>query len=180
MTRVMIRAVDQTFVATRLRSTSRECVSSSSLPFPRSCLQFALPFATCCATRESGNICVFVALFPPHPSFHLLCMRVCKYQYICRAGSHPLIVRSRVLSLDLSRSPTLTVPISPSLSLSPFLSLSTGSSNGEETHPRLSTLPPLILSSSERWIFFFFSSRPIEERNKIIIEKDDENSMIRM
>lgn len=54
---------------------------------------------------------------------------------ICRAGSRPLIVRSRVLSLDLTRSPSLSL----SQSLPPFLTVpfspSTVSSSGEEYAP---------------------------------------------
>lgn len=132
MTRVMIRAVDQIVHRDSLTFCPSPLPPSRVYPSPLFSVSFSIRVRLwlTAATRESVNVRVYlVAPFPPPLFVFYVCVcivYVCIYIYILiylsRAGSRPFIVRSRVFSLDPSRSSTLTLPISPSLSLSPFLS----------------------------------------------------------
>lgn len=148
MTRVMIRAVDQIVHSDSLLFyPPREYILYS-----RSRFQFALDFCSLyvlCNSRECKTY-VYSSLFVP-PPFRFLHVYVCVNINISVALALALSSSARVSSRSIS----LAHPLSLSQSLSPFLSFpfspSTVSSSGEETHPRLSSLSPTILSfTSER------------------------------
>lgn len=150
MTRVMIRAVDQTFIATRFRFTPRENSPSlfSSISFP---IRARLLLGTLsCNSRERKRHSSLFA-FPPFIFYVCVCVNINISVALALALSSSARASSRSISL--------THPLSLFHSLPPFLSLPfsppTVSSSGEETHPRLSTLTlnPLLV---ERALIFLF------------------------
>lgn len=112
------------------------------------------------------------------------CIYIDIYINICISVARWLSPSHRPLACPLARSLSLTHSHSLNLSL-PF-SPSTVSSSGEETHLRLSSLSSLNFLLLERALIFPLSLSPLFlvfsrlNRKKILIEKDDENSMIRM
>lgn len=150
MTRVMIRAVDQTFIATRFRFTPRE---STLLPFLRSRFpsraRLLLGTLSCNSRERKRHSSLFA--FPPLIFYVCVCVNINISVALALALSSSARASSRSISL--------THPLSFFHSLPPFLSLPfsppTVSSSGEETHPRLPilTLNPLLV---ERALIFIF------------------------
>lgn len=127
MTRVMIRAVDQIYRSSRLAFVLLPRVCPSPLSLLSNSRSFPLLAASCGATRGSVKSIHVLRRSVPSP-LYIFRVYVCACKYIliipvalALALSSSARVSSRSIALALTHS--LTLPISPSLSLSPFLSL---------------------------------------------------------
>lgn len=109
MTHVMIRVVDWTTFFATSRFSSQVYIYFFFVKF-FSHLPSTLLLVTLCISRGHKCLYVYLSLCYFSPLFFCVYVYVCVRINISLAGSRPLIVRSHVHSLDISHSPTLSLP----------------------------------------------------------------------